>query len=138
MTEAERLAQALEAAISPSQLHPEDDVAMIARWFLEDAAAILRAQAAELEALRAELDRRTTRYLAKTGGELVVELRILVNDESKAPVFEGRWLAENSFRWCAAPPIGFTPGMQFEGFSYNPHITPTPPLVIGTIKNDPR
>ena len=120
MTEAERLAQALD-------ILPAEDLDGLTRVA---AAALIRAQAAELE-------RRTTRYLAKTEGELVVELRILVNDAAKSPVFEGRWLAENSYRWCAAPPIRFAPGLQFEGFSFNPHVTTTPPLVIGTVKATP-
>ena len=100
MTEAERLAKALELLRARESMNWRAPV--VRR--VSDAADLIRSQAAELDALRAELDRRTTRYLAKTGGELVVELRILVNDAAKSPVFEGRWLAENSYRWCAAPP----------------------------------
>lgn len=54
MTEAERLANALTTAIKQTDL--EDDVIHIARWFVEDAAALLRQQAAEIERLKEASD----------------------------------------------------------------------------------
>ena len=89
MTEADRLANALATAIKQTDL--EDDVIHVARWFVEDSAALLRQQAAEIERLK-EAIQQAGLTLAKTqqGYQLLklgkIEAQSATKQEQAEPV----------------------------------------------------
>lgn len=64
MTDAKTLAERLRRHTSRLEMDDEDQVALVPRWEVDEAADLIERQAAELAALRAELERERMRLAA--------------------------------------------------------------------------